>query len=81
MADVIWRCECWELMLELGGLADARPIHVKQQCTIMTFNSGGTRTSIGNVVQGYEVLVTAYLRHLTGAVPTLRGLLSTNLSS
>ena len=36
VADVVWRCECWELMLELGGLADARPIHVKQQCTAIT---------------------------------------------
>ena len=34
-----------------------------------------------HVVQSYEVLVTVYLRHLTGAVPTLRGLLSTSLSS
>ena len=29
VADVVWRCECWELMLELGGLADARPMTYK----------------------------------------------------
>ena len=29
VADVIRRCECWELMLELGGLADARPMTCK----------------------------------------------------
>ena len=48
---------CWELMLELGGLADARPIHVKQQCTIITCEHNGT--SMASVVQGYEVLVTS----------------------
>ena len=29
VADVIWRRECWELMLELCGLADARPMTYK----------------------------------------------------
>ena len=29
VADVVWRYECWELMLELGGLADARPMTYK----------------------------------------------------
>ena len=48
-------------MLEWGGLAHARPIHVKQQCTISTCNHNGTR--MAHVVQGYEVLVTAYLKH------------------
>ena len=29
VADVIRRYESWELMLELGGLADARPMTCK----------------------------------------------------
>ena len=29
VADVIRRYECWELMLELGGLADPRPMTCK----------------------------------------------------
>ena len=27
---------CWVLMLELGGLADARPIHIKTIYTIVS---------------------------------------------
>ena len=29
VADVIRRYECWKLMLELGGLVDARPMTCK----------------------------------------------------
>ena len=39
---VLYGGVCWELMLELGGLADARPIHIKQQCTTRTFNDSGS---------------------------------------
>ena len=34
VADVIRRYECWELMLELGGLADARPM----TCKVTVYN-------------------------------------------
>ena len=69
-ADVTRRYESRELMLELGGLADARPMTCD---TTVTSNTCKTMYKISVVVRGYEVLVAVYLRHLTGAVPTLRG--------
>ena len=69
-ADVTRRYESRELMLELGGLADARPMTCD---TTVYKHYMQYKIQNGIVVRGYEVLVAVYLRHLTGAVPTLRG--------
>ena len=69
-ADVTRRYESRELMLEYGGLADAR----RMTCdTTVTINTCKTMYKISVVVRGYEALSTVCLKHLTGAVPTLRG--------
>ena len=47
-ADVTRRYESWELMFELGGLADARPITCKETVykyyihTVQPVDAGGT---------------------------------------